>query len=340
MQNRLNQKRGGTSWIVIISSIGFFLFLSSPLLFAQTLEVPLLEHVKTEEDLKLLIPIALSYDSSKQLTLTLGDIKTEEIDSLQSYLKTQLSKVSDFYAVRVAIELIADKSIQLADLELVQEELKRLGFLKILYVANSATYSSIPGIWSTGILYKMPSRDKKRIAKFYAQRNLEYKEAYSLYDNLIRERNKLREQKEPLELPNIPPPPPPPPPPPELPRLFNDSVANAEQLFTPVLLNIKGDNSLELDNSTVQYPELIDLIRQKLLAGPCLFVIRPHGNATYEKYLQALSAVVLTIKQLKEESAKEKHGVSYQNLTRNQRSEIIRLFPMFIINETIYAQAQ
>ena len=62
----------------------------------------------------------------------------------------------------------------------ITEEIRRLGMLKIFFVAESEYYSRISGIWSVGFFHKLSARDEKTINDFYTSRNLIFRPAERL----------------------------------------------------------------------------------------------------------------------------------------------------------------
>ncbi|MEM1320451.1 MAG: hypothetical protein AAGG75_09345 [Bacteroidota bacterium] len=211
---------------------------AASLLLAQDIEVPMLPVVQTEENLLRLVPLGMYYDDDGKLTFQLGDRSSQELDDVTTYLFEAKSQLPDFYLIRSAVELIIDKELRLEDVEMVQEELKRLGCLMVFYAVNSGIRSRIKNIWSTGFYCKLPSTDQRRIAKYYAAKGLPVKANEQLRDRVFEKKRKQRQQdpqaqddEVPSDIPPPPSVPPPPPPLPEQPKVYNDSIAAAYPEF-------------------------------------------------------------------------------------------------------------
>jgi len=308
-------------------------------IYSQNVEVPLLEKVNTVDDLHLFITISLGYDEDGEVIYGLGELETTEIDSIKPYIKKALKSKPDFYLNRATIEIVADKNISIYDFEMLQEEIKRLGFLKVFYVAKSENFSRISGIWSTGYFFKLPRRDKIRIHKFYDNREIKFREKENLSWEEVERRQKLRKSalsEEEMNL-NIPPPPPPPPPPKELPKKFDDSVKEEFKDYEIIVIEIDSKDVFSINDKKIsERKEIESIILNSLAKGRCLFVLRKNATATYNDYLFALAAIRNGIYSLREKLSDEKHSISFNNLNFEQRREVVKKYPMIILDEPNY----
>jgi len=144
-------------------SFYFALFLLPISIFCQNVNVPTLEYVQLIQDRNTIFTITLNYDSENSIVFQIADKSSNEIDSLKPFVLDQLRNLPTYKQNLVIIELILDKKFRLWDLELIQEELKRLGLRKIFYSSNSQNEMENEGEKKTGIIYSLPFRDEKRI---------------------------------------------------------------------------------------------------------------------------------------------------------------------------------
>lgn len=322
--------------IIVLIFIGVII---SGVTYSQRIEVPLLEEVKTEDDLHLFISIGLSYDEDQELVYKLDELETNRIDSIKPYIKRKLRSKPDFYVNTTAIEIIADKNISIYDFEMLQEEVKRLGFLKVFYVAESEIFSRIPNIWSTGYFFKLPSRDDDRIQKFYSDRGLNFRESENLCKEEIDRRLNLRKvdiTEEEKNL-NLPPPRIPPPPPPELPKKFDEAVKKEFKDYRIVIIEIDSKNSFTLEGiRQLAREDIKKVILDSLEYGKCLFVLRKDEKAIYDDYLFVLVTIRNAIYKRRNQLSNAKYEKEYSKLKLEYKREIVDKYPMIILDEPNY----
>jgi len=316
----------------------FAIFICLSISNAQDIEVPTLFHVETEEDMKLLVSIDVGLNENGQLAFGFDGKTTTEIDSIKPYIEREINARPQFYKNIVAIEIVADKEIPMYNFEVLQEELKRLGLLKVFYVAKTEIVSKIPGIWSTGYLFRLPSRDEERIQNFYKSRNIKFRKKQKL--DLVDKNKPARPMSNSAgSETSSQVPPPPPPPSMELPKVFDKEVEAEFDGFNIVIIDLDASGMYSMGNDEkLNRDEFAKSIYKSLRGNKCLFVLRKNAQVKYDNYLYTMVEIRHSIFELRDEEAMNTFKTNYNRLDYSQRSEIKSKIPFIIIDEASYIE--
>lgn len=282
--------------------------------------------------------VQLFYDVEDRLQLLLGRETHTSMDSLRTYLLEELRSMPVMLRFQAAAALAIPKYMKMKDVELVQEELKRLGQLKVFYLSQISD-GSVNDFGNHGIYYKLPERDEERIHLFYQSRNIEPKEKESLSSILFQEEKAMGDENEKGLVFSTPPPPPPPPPSPYPAKYDPDAMGSIFGLQA-VVIAISDENQISINDKPIDEQELYSTIANMLEESECLFVLRTGPEAQYGKYVLAIDAIYAALNGIRNKAAMQQYGSTFEELEFKNQQEIRSQIPLLLINEPIYYQEE
>lgn len=278
----------------------------------EEIVVPVFEHVETYDDIADYITI--KFDVNKKLYVE--DKATELKDIRQSCFEALEYKASnkDLALAFAIAELQFDERLLYKEIKPVMDSLRNMSLLKVHFVAHSKDYTRIPGIWTTGYLYKMNSSKESRPI---------------IHEVLLELIKASTENLSADEAKNVTPPPPPPPPAGEL-SITDIKSGKIDALHH--ILKITDDgyifNGSQMDASELQHTLQIELAK-----APCAIIVEPSATCDLRQFIYPLGVVLDTLNELREAASLAKTGKAMNQLSYDVQKEIKNAYPFVYLIE-------
>ena len=164
--------------------------------FGQEIKLPELQRAQIFQYLRNSISIHLFYNENSQLAFKVGNEISTEVDSLKSMLLKPLASFSNSTLDNgfVKVELLADETIKMFDVEILFQELRRLDLRKVLFAARLKNKLKVNPTTRMGFMHFIPQFNKKEIEAFYEKRNLPMKKLERISTTIIKKRKEEAEK--------------------------------------------------------------------------------------------------------------------------------------------------
>jgi hypothetical protein len=256
-------------------------------------ELTICENVQTVEEIESVYKLKI--DSSGNLY---GN-QLQKVDSLAAYvlkaMHAQFDRTQKIHVNRWFIELEANPDILMKYITPWIEEVREIGFPKIIYPAKSKNFEPIEGIWRTGVIHQLVVVDSK----------------FKIIDQFLDE----------ISIP---------PPPPDFPGDKNRFYVNYNISVETELDSI----TLELNNQEFE-ATLSDKIDNCFIDKSCHIFLDVDPIMTYREFISNIALINKKISGLREEYSSKKFNENFEFSSGKNKYLTESRFPILIEIKTI-----
>ena len=296
--------------------------------------LPELQEVQVFQHLRNSITIDLFYNENLQLTFKMGNEISTEVDSLKNMLLNSLGAFANSTLDNgfVKVVLSANEGIKMYDVEVLFQELRRLDFRKIIFVATSKNEQKIDWWSKTGFMYYLSQFDNKEAEIFYKNRKLPAKKFERISTLIIEKRKEeARKLNPPTSQSDLPPP---------EPRV--ETMSSTEKSLKRnypkakiINMEIGTKKKIMVNGKKIKPNDLNDFILKEFLNGPCIFLLKTKRKTTYGKYLVGMSSVIVMVEKARNTYSLEKYRKDFENLDWRQKKEVNKEIPLLLLSEIV-----
>lgn len=285
----------------------------------QTINLPQLQEVEKFQRLPNSIALQVFLNEKDELNYKIDDAVSAELDSLKGMLLKSLNTFSSSTLDNGFVKILvsADKSIKMADMELLLQELARLNLNKVIFEAQSEKNIKIDWYEKLGIECSIHRLSTKEAKAFYTDRNLPFKKFENLPDLIVEKRRieaaKLNPSSDEPPIPE---------PKEEIYIPSEEEVKKRHPKATIINIEIGTKKKIKVNGKKIKLDDLNDFVFKKAKAGKCIFIIATKRKASYENYLKGTSVVLLLRQKMRDFYAKEVYQKHYDRLDWRQKKII------------------
>jgi biopolymer transport protein ExbD len=283
--------------------------------FGQSqINIPTFPKVSLDYDLKDYVTISI--DKSGQIYSANEKIALEE---LRSNLFKSLKYKAQHEGLRLPIsivEIIADKDLKHQHLDLVIQELRKMSFLKVHFVANSPNRKRIEGFCTTGILYSLNGLENSTSIISEVRDSLNSEQNRYVKENNI----KVTESDErPF---------PPPPPPPK--RITSKQLLNGDINIKVKQIEI-SDIDFKIDGKNFSKGELAIKIKEWVQTEETAFILEPHSDANCQNVFYPIFILKESLTEIRKKNSVEIFNKEFEKLNYSERRKIKNMNPFILV---------
>lgn len=297
----------------------------------QIVRLPKLQEVEKFKNIPHSVALQVFFDDKKQITYQVGEESSTNLDALTQMLTKPLESFSTEILKKKSIRVIlsADESIPMSQMELLLQELVRLGLSKIIFNAEPEGQQLSNNEEINGIAYQHNGLNYRDLKVFYAERNMPFRKYKSIPKAIIEKRRRELERLNPDAAPPYPEP--------EVEEMMATSESTMKRYPEAKVINIEIGNKkkIKVNGKKIKLNDLNKLLIEEVNKGKCIFIVTTKRNTSYAKYLKGISAVLLLKPTIREIYAQKNHNQSYDRLNWRVKRQVNRKVRLLFFSKMV-----